>query len=488
MWITFFVHFFIKNNDGLFYNLLTLKRESIMVATLTEITKLWSKTLKRIDQKLGGDPSFDAFFANSFVYELSGNTLIVVVQGLVAKNEVGVKNKQLVLDTLNEFVDDELELEVITQEELNNKRKSTKSENVVIRPQNQYFKDADVRSDLTFSNFVVGESNREAHKAAMYVARNGGNLFNPLFIYSHSGLGKTHLLHAIGNEIRATRIPNAKIYYIAANNFVEEYIEFVKAEKDSQNLKAVFNDVDVLLFDDVQLLTGKVKTQEMFFAIYQAMINAGKRIILTSDKQPNELKGLEERLVTRFAQGLTVKISEPDIETSVEILKQKIKQSGMDLNRFDDNVIYFLAEKYSKNVRELEGALSKLMFNCLDLLDNERVTMDFVIKSIGYLKGGKNIATQLNEQKIVNIVADYYNLTPSQITGKDRTGQIVLARHIAMYLIRKHLDIPLKKVGEMFGGKDHTTVMSAITKVDKELKTNTQLQSAITDLEKKIKE
>ena len=459
-----------------------------MISTLTEITKLWNKTLNRIEQKLDGDPIFDYFFANSYVYEKSGNTLIVVVNGLVAKTELGTKHKKLVLDTLKEFSDEDFDIEVITQSELDARRRNSKSEDVVIKPQNEYFKDATVNKELTFANFVVGEFNKEAHKAALYVAKNGGNLFNPLFIYSHSGLGKTHLLHAIGNEVRDHRIPNAKILYIAANDFVEAYIKFVKAESDSQNLRSIFDDVDILLFDDVQFLSGKVKTQEMFFYIYQTLVNKGKRVIITSDKQPNELKGLEERLVTRFTQGLTVKINEPDTDTCVEILKQKITNAGMDINRFDDEVINFLAEKYSRDVRELEGAIQKLLFSCIDLLADERVTMDFVIKSVGYLKGGKNIATQLSEQKIVNVVADYYNLTPAQITGKDRTGQIVLARHIAMYLIRKHLDVPLKKVGEMFGGKDHTTVMSALSKVDKELKTNAQLQSAISDLEKKIKE
>ena len=218
------------------------------------------------------------------------------------------------------------------------------------------------------------------------------------------------------------------------------------------------------------------------------MINKGKRIIITSDRQPAELQGLEDRLVTRFSQGLTVKINEPDVDTCVEILKQKIVTSGLNIEKFDANVIYFLAEKYSNNLRELEGAFNALMFNCLNLLDEETITMDVAIKALSSIKGGKNIAAQLSEQKILNVVANYYNLTPEQLTGKDRSGQIVLARHISMYLIRQHLDVPLKKIGELFGGKDHTTVMSAITKVDKELKSDIQLQTAIKDLEKKIKE
>lgn len=459
-----------------------------MVTTITEITRLWEKSLKRIQQKLNDDRSFDYFFANSYIYEKRGSNLIIVAPNLVAKAVLGEKYRQLIIDVLNELEDEDFDIQVISNEDLNKQREDKKTADVILKKENEYFTDALVKPELRFSNFVVGDFNKEAHQAALFVAKNGGTMFNPLFIYSHPGLGKTHLLHAIGNEIKDTRMPNAKILYITANDFVEEYIKFVKAEKDSQSLKSFFKDVDVLLLDDIQFLAGKVKTEEMFFYIYQDMINKGKRIIITSDRQPNEISNLESRLVSRFTQGLTVKINEPDIDASVEILKQKISNSGLNIEKFDSNVLYFLAEKFSKDVRELEGAVNALAFSCLNLLDEEKITMDVAIKAVSSIKGGKKIATQLSEQKIVNIVADYYNLTPSQITGKDRSGQIVLARHLAMYLIRKHLDVPLKKVGELFGGKDHTTVMSAITKVDKELKTNPQLQSALNDLEKKIKE
>ena len=460
-----------------------------MVKTLSEITKLWDKTLKRIQKEMNNDPSFDYFFSNSYIHEISGDTLVIVAPSLVAKAVIeDEKNIAMITNILSELDDEDYKLKVVTAQEIDKLREKNRQEEVVVKKENKYFENMNVNNKLTFSNFVVGEFNQDAHKAALFVARNGGTMFNPLFIYSHSGLGKTHLLHAIGNEVKATRLPNAKILYIPSNDFVEEYIKYIRVEKDSQSIKDYFKDVDVLLFDDVQFLADKVKSQEFFFFVYQELINSGKRIIITSDKQPNEIKGLEERLVTRFTQGLTVKINEPDTDTCVEILKQKITSLGLDVKKFDENVIYFLAEKFSRDVRELEGALNSLMFNCLNLLDSEKITMDVAIKAVSSIKGGKHIATQLSEQKIVNIVAEYYNITPSQVTGKERTGQIVLARHIAMYLIRKHLDVPLKKIGDLFGGKDHTTVMSAITKVDKELKTDEQLKAAINELEKKIKE
>ena len=458
-----------------------------MVMTISETTKLWERALKKIKQKLNDDPSFDYFFADSYIYDTNGNTLIIVTPNMVAKAVMQGKYHDLIIDSLAEIEDDEFEIEVITEEELNQKREESKGEEVVVKQQANYFENARINPDLKFDNFVVGEFNKDAHKAALYVARSSDKLFNPLFIYSNSGLGKTHLMHAIGNEIKG-RMNGANILYITANDFVEEYVKFVRGEKEQQTLKNYFKDVDVLLLDDVQFLADKVKTEEMFFYVYQDMINKGKQIVLTSDRQPNELKGLEDRLVTRFSQGLTVRINEPDIDTCVEIVKEKIRDYGMDINKFDANVLYLIAEKFSTNVRDLEGAVKNLKFDYMSLNADDRVTLDIAIKAVSSKGDGKTITNQINGQKIISIVADYYNLTPSQITGKDRNSQLVLARHISMYLIRQYIDMPLKKVGEIFGGKDHTTVMSAITKVDKELKTNDQLRKAIEDLEKKIKE
>lgn len=455
-----------------------------MVSTLSELTKLWGKVLKRIQGEVSSNV-YDSFFANSYIYERNGNVLVIVVASFLAKSVLEKQYCDKIIEFLSDLSEESFSIKVVTEDELSKKSVDV-SGAIKKNTEPSYFKDSKIDPNLRFDNFVVGEFNKDAHKAALYVAKNSGTLFNPLFIYSHSGLGKTHLLHAIGNEIKGGRMPNANILYITANDFVEEYIKFVKGEKDSQSIKDFFKTVDVLLLDDVQLLAGKVKTAEIFFFVYQQMINDGKRIIITSDKQPNEIKGLEERLVTRFTQGLTVKINEPDTETCIEILKSKISETGLKVEKFDANVLYFLAEKYSRDVRELEGALNKLFFDCMSLNDNQTVTMDIALKALSSIKGGKFIESQIDEQKIINLVAEYYNLTSSQITGKDRTWNIVLARHIAMHLIRKHMDIPLQKIGKTFGGKDHTTVMNALSKVDKELKTDKVLQDAIDELEKKI--
>ena len=233
--------------------------------------------------------------------------------------------------------------------------------------------------------------------------------------------------------------------------------------------------------------TGEI-TEEFFFLIFNDLVNKGKQIVITSDKQPVELKGLEERLVTRFSQGLVVKINEPDTLTSEKIFRKKIEAADLDINKFDENVITFFAEKFSKNVRELEGALNRLILTIVTEKHVDRITLEIANKAVLTLDGGKAFSDQLNEQRIINIVADYYNISSSQLTGKIRTGQIVLARHMAMYLIRDILDLPLKKIGDAFGGRDHTTVMSAIEKVENELKNNPVLANVVEELKRKIKE
>lgn len=453
-----------------------------MIRSISEITQLWDKALKRIEERLGEKQIFDSFFANSYINEINNNEITVVVNSALAVRLISTKYNDIITEIINELTESNFRMNYILASDI----KQNDSPLNVVKKQT-YFKDAVLNPKLTFDNFVVGDFNREASQASLYVASNPGKTFaQPLFIYSNSGLGKTHLLQAIGNYIIKEVKPGAKILYIPASDFVEEYIRFIRGEKDAQSLKDFFDTVDVLLLDDVQIVANKNSTQEMFFAIYNKMIENNKQIVITSDKQPSELHGLEDRLVTRFSKGLTVKINEPDQNTCVEILKKKIIANGLDITLFDDSVLYFFAEKFSKDIRELEGALNRLIFHIITNKQSGRITMDVAVEAVQSLVGGKSIATQLNEQKIINVVADYYNLTSSQLTGKIRTGQIALARHIAMYLIRIKLDVPLKKIGDMFGGKDHTTVMSAISKVDKELKTNDNLKSVIDELQKRL--
>ena len=461
-----------------------------MVTTVSESTRLWEKALQKINEKLDDKKTYDEFFADSYIYDINGDVITIVTRSKVAKVLLVGQYFNLITSVVNDLTNDTYKLNFLSPEDLELKKEEKKTVGVTKSTRKEapsgFFENSSIKKDLTFDNFVVGNFNKEAHKAALYVAKNGGNMFNPLFIYSESGLGKTHLLHAIANEVLNGRDPNARIVLITAQDFVEEYIKFVTAEKENQSMRDYFKDIDIILLDDVQFFANKVKTEEAFFHIYQDFINKGKKIIITSDKQPSELKGLEDRLITRFNQGLTVKIEEPDRNTCVEILKTKIKNSDFDLSRIDDEVLAFFAEKFSGNIRELEGALNRLMFNALELEPNERITLEFASKSVSVILSDSDVALEVSAQKIINKVCDYYNVTPAQITSKVRTGQITLARHISMYLIKKHLDMSLKAIGNLFGGKDHTTVISGIKKVENELETDKQLQIAIEELEKLI--
>ena len=453
--------------------------------SISEIARIWQQTLKVIDKKLDERAIFDSFFANSYIQDIKGNTVTVAVGSATAERLLSSRYVDIIKDSLSEVTDNNYDLVFVQQDTI---AKSNAKNIFAPKEENEpsFFKDAKLDANLTFDSFVEGAFNIEAYRAASVVAKNPGQAFNPLFIYSNSGLGKTHLLHAIGNKIQAKN-PKAKILYIDANDFVDEYVKYVKGEKESETLKDFFSSVDVLLLDDVQFLQNKVKTEEMFFYIYQKMINNNKQVVITSDRQPTELKGLEDRLVTRFSQGLTVNINNPDQATCVKILEKQIENAGLDISNFDPAVLHFYADKFSDNVRELEGKFNRLIFYVSEIKQVEKIDLDVAIEAVSNITNVKNAAAQLSEQKIINVVSDYYNLAPGQLVGKTRTGQIALARHVAMYLIRINIDIPLTKIGAMFGGRDHTTVMNGITKVEEMLKTDESLKAAINDLQKTLK-
>ena len=457
-----------------------------MNSSISEMARIWQKTLKIIDERLQERQIFDSFFANTYIYDIKGDTIIVIVGSSSAAVLLSSKYIEIIKEAVGEVTEFNYNLVFKQLKDVSSNSQLESSDKASEQNDSLFFKYEKLQDNLTFDKFVEGEFNREAYRAATLISQNPGKVFNPLFIYSNSGLGKTHLLHAIGNYIKAKN-PKAKVLYIDANDFVEEYIKFVKGEKESQTLKDFFTTVDVLLFDDVQFLQNKVKTEEMFFYIYQKMVINNKQIVITSDRQPNELKGLEDRLVTRFNQGLTVKINNPDKETCVKILKKQIENAGLNIDDFDPAVLYFCADKFSNNVRELDGVFNRLIFYVSQIKRVEKITLDVAIEAVQDITGIKNAADQLSEQKVINVVADYYNLAPSQLVGKIRTGQIALARHIAMYLIRINIDIPLSKIGSMFGGRDHTTVMNGIEKVENMLKTDEALKSAINELQNRLK-
>ena len=453
-----------------------------MVApTLSEIAQLWDRVLDRLQTKINDRHIFDSFFSDTYIHAIDTNEIKVVVNSGLASNLLSTKYLDVLAMTVAEITQTNFKLLFLQKSDLEKNIKTPEKKS-------SFFANSFVNRKYTFDNFVVGTSNREAHQAAVLIASNPGKLFNynPLFIYSQSGLGKTHLLHAIGNYVRENA-PSLKVLYITTDDFVDEFIKYVSGEKDSDNMKDFFKAIDVLMVDDIQFLSEKVKTEEMFFHIFNHLVNAGKQIILTSDRHPSEIRGVESRLVTRFNSGLTMNITVPDLPTRVAILKKKIEANGLDITYFDEEVFHFFAERFSNNVRELEGALNRLVFYVINIKQTKHITMAVAIESVQPLIGSGVMVSSLTENRIINTVADYYNLTSQQLTGRIRTNQIAMARHIAMYLIRTLLDVPFLKIGALFGGKDHSTVMNAVKKVEKSLKVDEAIATAVDQLEKRLK-
>lgn len=451
-----------------------------MARSISEITQLWDRILVQLAGRINDRNIFDSFFSGTYIYRIEGNSMVVVVNSGLAASILATKYNDLISEVVLDTTQSNFVLSYIQKTEIN------QAEVKPVEEKQTFFANSSINTNFTFDNFVSGPSNREALQAALMTAANPGKMFNPLFIYSDSGLGKTHLLHAMGNYIKKNS-PAAKVLYISTDDFVDEFIRYVHGDKDSESLKDFFKKVDFLLVDDIQFLADKTKTEEMFFHIFNNLVSAGKQIVLTSDRHPTDLKGLESRLVSRFSSGLTVNITKPDLETSKAILRKKITANNLDINRFDDEVITFFADKFSNNVRELEGALNRLLFYIINIRETNHVTMEIAAESVQPLIDNEEMKTKLSKEKVINVVADYYNLTPSQLAGRIRTQQIALARHISMYLIRELLDVPFAKIGQSFGGKDHSTVINAINKVEKQLKTDAALQTAVKELRKRLK-
>jgi len=332
----------------------------------------------------------------------------------------------------------------------------------------------------TFESYIIGKSNDMAVAQAKAVAENPGKINNPLFLYSGVGLGKTHLMQAIGNHI-IKHNPNAKVIYITSEKFTNEFIRAIEINKKTE-FKSKYRNMDVLIIDDIQFLIGKSSTQEEFFHLFNELYENNKQIIISSDKPPKELVELEARLTSRFEMGFIADIQSPDIETRIAILKQKAKLDGKE-DDFSNEVLYYLANKVTSNVRQLEGAIKRVI--AYANLANTKPTKDIVDKALKEYVSQK--PTEITIEYIQDIVADHYSIAIEDLKAKKRNQAIAFPRQIAMYLSRKLTDTSFPKIGEKFGGKDHSTVLHACNKIEEELEHNDQLKVLIETLQNKIK-
>lgn len=339
-----------------------------------------------------------------------------------------------------------------------------------------------LRKKYTFDNFVSGDGNQWALAAALAVSENLATTYNPLFIYGGPGLGKTHLLNAIGNQI-VENYPNARVKYIPAESFINEFLERLRLN-DMDTFKKTYRNLDLLLIDDIQSLGGKkVTTQEEFFNTFNALYGDNKQIVLTSDRSPDHLDSLEERLVTRFKWGLTQNITPPDFETRIAILRNKIEDLDF---TFPDDTLEYLAGQFDSNVRDLEGALNdiSLVARVKKIKD---ITIDVAAEAIRARKNESLQITVIPIEKIQTEVGKFYNVSVNEMKGSRRVQNIVLARQVAMYLAREMTDNSLPRIGREFGGKDHTTVMHAYEKIKGMIEIDDNLRLEIQTIKKKLK-
>jgi len=331
----------------------------------------------------------------------------------------------------------------------------------------------------TFDTFVIGPSNRFAHAAALAVAESPGKTYNPLFIYGGSGLGKTHLLHAIGHYTRHLK-PQTRVRYVNSEEFTNDFINSIRDDR-SLTFKRTYREVDVLLIDDIQFLQGKEQTLEEFFHTFNALHNAGKHVVITSDVSPRNLDGIEERMRTRFEWGLMTDVQPPDLETRIAILRKK---ASADAVQAPSDVLEYIASNITSNIRELEGALIRVTaFAALNRQPVDLSLAQVVLKDLI-----SDDDSEITASTIIGKTAEYFGISLEELTGTSRSRVFVTARQIAMYLCRQLTDLSLPKIGEHFGGKDHTTVMYAVKKVEDQIAQRRQMYNQVNEIHARIKQ
>lgn len=343
---------------------------------------------------------------------------------------------------------------------------------------NNFVHNNQLNKGYTFEKFVVGDGNKMAHAAALAVAENPGSVYNPLFIYGGAGLGKTHLMQAIGHYILKDD-PTAKVKYVSSEAFANDFINSIQLKNQSE-FRDEYRNVDLLLVDDIQFLANKVGTQEEFFNTFETLFQNNKQIVLTADRLPNEIQNLQTRLVTRFKMGLPVDITPPDFETRIAILREKSQSIGLDL---PDEALNYISGHFDSSVRDLEGALSRI--KVFTSMTDAPITTSMVAEALRGLVG-QGATKEITIPIIQSKVAKYFNVTVTDLKGKKRVKSIVMPRQIAMYLSRELTDASLPKIGQEFGGKDHTTVIHAHEKIQTALLTNKDLQNDLKEIKDQL--
>ena len=451
---------------------------------------LWSNFLKQVKDELSSI-SYDTWFAETTLYKLEDGVAYIIVPMPIHKKHLQDNYYDLISNKINEVVGDPYKLKFILKEEIEAEEKHNERntiENIGNSEQivEEKFKN-NLQTKYTFDTFIVCDSNKFAHAAALSVAENPGKMYNPLFIYGNSGLGKTHLMHAIGNYI--TQNSNKKVLYVTSDDFMTDFTGLSRKSQTDNNLSYIeffknkYRNIDVLMIDDIQFLGNAEKTQQEFFHTFNNLYNDSKQIIITSDRSVDDLKLFEDRLKTRFCWGLTVNIFPPDFTLRKEILKKKIIAGNFEKD-IPDDVIEYIASNIGTDVRQLEGSINRLIGYAV-ILGGAQITLDLAIDALkDFISRGMGEKNDIH--RIQKIVSEYFQISVEDIRSKKRSSNISFPRQIAMYLCRAMTTESFPKIGIEFGGKDHSTVMHSVEKIENEIKVNKDLAKIIEKLKKDI--
>jgi chromosomal replication initiator protein len=437
---------------------------------MVSLDALWNE-LKATYQKDLSPASYNTWIETANPRTLDQNQLVVEVPSKIHK-EYWEKNLATKIVEVGYMLSgNEIIPRFITGEEAEQEEVIEEKNPKVVAP--SPLKKAMLNPKYTFDTFVIGKGNQMAHAAALVVAEDPGSIYNPLFFYGGVGLGKTHLMHAIGHQMLQSQ-PNAKVKYVSSETFANDFINSIQ-NKTAEEFRQEYRNVDLLLVDDIQFFAEKEATQEEFFHTFNALYNEGKQIVLTSDRLPNEIPKLQERLVSRFAWGLSVDITPPDLETRTAILRKKAAAERLEI---PDDTLSYIAGQIDSNIRELEGALVRVQ--AFAAMNSEDISTSLAADALKTLKSGKG-HPQLSILQIQEEVAKYYHIQLKDLKGKKRVKSIV-PRQIAMYLARELTDNSLPKIGAEFGGKDHTTVIHAHEKIQQLMDSSVSMQNEVSEI------
>jgi chromosomal replication initiator protein dnaA len=445
---------------------------------------IWNNALKDIKEELSS-LAFSTWFQDVTLKEIKDDTAIIIVPMAIHKRHLYDNYRNLIQDSLNKITGTNFELEFYLENEI----KEIEEEKPIEKEENFPKQKSNLNSNYLFDNFIVGNSNKFAQAAALSVAENPGKIYNPLFIYGNSGLGKTHLMHAIGNYI--VQNSQKKVLYVTSDQFRDDFVGINRKDKDGTNFNYVeffknkYRNIDVLIIDDIQFLGGATQTQQEFFHTFTNLYNDSKQIIVSSDRSPNDLKLLEERLRTRFCWGLTVNIGPPDFELRKEILRKKIVAGNFE-EEIPEEVIEYIASNMGSDVRQLEGSITRLIAYST-IMGGSKINLNLAIEALKDFIN-KGISEKNDIAKIQKTVAEFFQISAEDIKSKKRSSNIAFPRQIAMYLCRKLTNESFPKIGTEFGGKDHSTVMHSVEKIELEIKNNKDLAGIVEKLEKDIQQ